>query len=276
MLCRAKVNLTLHVGATIPTGQWQGYHPVESLVVFADFGDRLSFETAKDAHGLSITGPFGQSLSVESDNLILKALHACDAPATQVFLHKQVPVSAGLGGGSTNAAAILRAFDPKGRVDASSLGADVPVSRLSQTAIMEGIGERLTPLPGLGRIPALLVNPRVPVSTAAIFKAFDAEGPSVRPDRTRRTGTLLQRAQSGRNDLQSAAERLEPAISHIISAIADEPGCALARMSGSGATCFGLFETIDAAAASAKRLEQKGWWVMPCWLGDDEPLSLKV
>ncbi|MEL6687876.1 MAG: 4-(cytidine 5'-diphospho)-2-C-methyl-D-erythritol kinase [Pseudomonadota bacterium] len=267
MLCRAKINLTLHVGAPLTEGRWSGYHPLESLVVFADVGDTLVIELNHEAHKLQIEGPFSEGLTADRDNLILKALEACDAPQTSVTLTKNLPVSAGLGGGSANAAGILRRFG-NGDMDASILGADVPACYHSKTAMMEGIGEQVNPLAGLGRIPAILVNPGRPVSTGAIFKAYDLTIPMAEPEKTARSGSLLDRALSGQNNLQGIAIQIEPAIQDVLDALQAQAGCQLARMSGSGATCFGLFETIEQAEAAAKHVSQNGWWSVPTWLGD--------
>ncbi|MEM7729170.1 MAG: 4-(cytidine 5'-diphospho)-2-C-methyl-D-erythritol kinase [Pseudomonadota bacterium] len=271
MLCRAKINLTLHVGAPLPSGRWQGYHPVESLVVFADIGDHIAFgPSADDRHSLALNGPFAGKLQAGPDNLVVQALEACDALPTHAVLTKSLPVSAGLGGGSANAAAVLRAFDPQGEADAAALGADVPVCRLSRTAMMEGIGERITAMPALGRIPAVLVNPGVAVPTGEVFALYDAGTvPSV-PGTTVRSGTLLDRAVSGRNDLEETAIAIQPVIAELLARLGAQEGCALARMSGSGATCFGLFDTMEAAQRAARDLERDGWWVAPVWLGDDD------
>lgn len=267
MLCRAKINLTLHVGGPIASGRWAGYHPVESLVVFADIGDQLTFREGQGGHAMEIEGPFSEGLSASSDNLVLQALEACQAPPTRVTLTKNLPVSAGLGGGSANAAAVLRQFGSDGS-NAVDLGADVPVCFRSETSMMEGIGETLTALPGLGRLPAVLVNPGRPVSTGAIFRAYDATEPSENPATTARTGSLLDRARSGTNNLQSIAIRLEPSIKDVLQAIESQSGCELARMSGSGATCFGLFETSAQAREAARNLSTPGWWSVSTWLGE--------
>jgi 4-diphosphocytidyl-2-C-methyl-D-erythritol kinase len=269
MLCRAKVNLTLHVGAPIPSGRWAGYHPVDSLVVFADMGDVLDVsESRSGAHAISVDGPFGEGLSPGPDNLVTRALEACGIAPRHVRLTKNIPVSAGLGGGSANAAGVLRLFDKDHAVDAAALGADVPVCRLSQTAMMRGIGERVDPVEELGQVAAVLVNPRKPVSTATIFREYDATAPDAEPHRTSSQGTLLDRALSGRNDLQDVAARLEPSIGEVLHALQNTPACRLARMSGSGATCFGLYDTLDAAKDAASALEGRGWWVQPALLGD--------
>lgn len=267
MLCRAKVNLTLHVGAPLTSGRWDGYHPVESLVVFADFGDEIELTPALLTE-LSIGGPFGAGLSAGADNLISEALIACDAPAQSVFLTKHLPVSSGLGGGSANAAAIMREFDPDHKIDTVSLGADVPVCRLSQTAMMEGIGERVTPLSSLGTLAAVLVNPGVPVSTAEIFRRYDSRNPEVLPKQTARDGSLMHRALSGTNDLEADALMTAPEIGDVLTELRLQTGCELARMSGSGATCFGVFDTDTRAQCAAEALSRRGWWVVATRLGD--------
>ncbi|MGJ8559868.1 MAG: 4-(cytidine 5'-diphospho)-2-C-methyl-D-erythritol kinase [Litorimonas sp.] len=267
MLCRAKVNLTLHVGAPITSGRWSDYHPVESLVVFADIGDEITVEPATEDK-LIIGGPFGSGLTAGPDNLILKALRQCGAPPQSVHLTKRLPVSSGLGGGSANAAAILRMFDPYERVDDATLGADIPVCRLSQTSMMEGIGDQVSPVPNLGLLPAVLVNPGVPVSTSDIFRAYDSRHPPEVPRLTAREGGLLERALSGTNDLEAPAIVEAPEIGAVLTMLRAQPECDLARMSGSGATCFGLFSNDAAATRAADILSQYGWWAVATRLGD--------
>ena len=265
--CRAKVNLTLHVGAPLQTGRWANYHPIESLVVFADVGDLMTFLPASETT-LTIDGPTGTGLSAGPDNLILRAFRLCDAPPQAVHLSKHLPVSSGLGGGSANAAAVLRNFDPHGEVDDASLGADIPICRLSQTAMMTGIGEQVEPIPGLGTVAAVLVNPGVPVSTAAIFQSYDSRRPALAPKQTERQGSLLDRARSGTNDLEDDAKNVALEIATVLAALRAQPGCDLARMSGSGATCFGLFADQAAAARAAAGVSRPDWWVVVCQLGD--------
>lgn len=267
MLCRAKVNLTLHVGAPITSGRWADYHPVESLVVFADIGDDITVEPAIEDR-LTIGGPFGAGLTAGPDNLIIKALRQCGASPQSVRLTKRLPVSSGLGGGSANAAAILRMFDTDERVDDATLGADIPVCRLSQTSMMEGIGDRVSLMPNLGILPAVLVNPGVPVSTGDIFRAFDSRRPPEVPRQTVREGRLLERALSGTNDLEASAIVEAPEIGAVLKMLRAQPECDLARMSGSGATCFGLFANDNAATRAADVLSQRGWWAVATRLGD--------
>ena len=269
---RAKINLTLHVGRVIkdPSDPYYGYHPLDSLVVFADIGDELEIFDAEKTT-LSIGGPFGMGLTAEGDNLILRALKAANASPQSVTLEKHLPVSAGIGGGSANAAAILRMCDIDDVGMAVSLGADVPVCLRSETAHMTGIGEDVTLIPDMGQLHALLVNPRVAVSTGAIFKAFDAS-PDIRetPRPMRANGDLLSRALDGRNDLEPIAMAQVPVIGDVLRMLASQNGCQLARMSGSGATCFGVFESSRALrkAEAAIRAQAPEWWCVATLLGD--------
>ena len=269
---RAKINLTLHVGRVIkdPSDPYYGYHPLDSLVVFADIGDELEIFDAEKTT-LSIGGPFGMGLTAEGDNLILRALKAANASPQSVTLEKHLPVSAGIGGGSANAAAILRMCDIDDVGMAVSLGADVPVCLRSETAHMTGIGDDVTLIPDMGQLHALLVNPRVAVSTGAIFKAFDAS-PDIRetPRPMRANGDLLSRALDGRNDLEPIAMAQAPVIGDVLRMLASQNGCQLARMSGSGATCFGVFESSRALrkAEAAIRAQAPEWWCVATLLGD--------
>ncbi len=264
-LARAKVNLTLHVGAL----REDGYHPVDSLVVFADIGDELVFQPANET-SLSISG--ADDLPVDGRNLILRAMTLIDAPPHHITLAKTLPVSAGLGGGSANAAAVLRQFANPFRAHelAYNLGADVPVCCDSRTAMMRGIGEAVTPLQELGQLSAVLVNPGVAVSTGAIFKAMDAVPHAAVPRANKLTGSLLSRALAGQNHMQDFAIAQAPIINDVLRALAQQAGCELARMSGSGATCFGIFRSDAQAAAAAQAISanQKDWWVRACRLGD--------
>jgi len=210
-------------------------------------------------------------LTAEGDNLILRALTAAKAAPQYVTLEKHLPVSAGIGGGSANAAAVLRMCGVDDLHTAISLGADVPVCLRSETAHMTGIGEDVTLMPDMGQLHALLVNPRVAVSTAAIFKAFDAS-PDIRqtPRPMKISGDLLSRALDGRNDLEPIAIAQAPVIGDVLRLLASQPGCQLARMSGSGATCFGLFES-DRALRKAEvviRAQAPDWWCEATLLGD--------
>ena len=272
---RAKVNLTLHVGRIIrDADRFHGYHPLDSLVVFADIGDRLTAKPA-DAFSLDIKGPFGDGLDPGEDNLVTRAVRAADRMGadvdTALLLEKHLPVASGIGGGSADAAATLRllANDHPGLEEAAlQIGADVPACLTSRTLRMTGIGETLTPLPGLGQVDAVLCNPGVAVSTAEVFRRFDAGEVRETPRPQLHHGSLLERAQDGRNDLEPVAIAIAPVIGEVREALAGQKGCKLARMSGSGATCFGLFENADTARAAAETLSARGWWTVACKLGD--------
>ncbi len=278
----AKINLALHV-----TGRREdGYHLLDSAVMFAaDAGDRLRLEPA-DHTSLAIEGPFSAGLETDPGNLVLRAVHALQAAFPDqvgnysIVLEKNLPVASGIGGGSADAAAALNAViaasgarptpQQLARI-ALSLGADVPVCMASTACRMSGIGETVEPWAGAPRIHAVLVNPGVAVSTAAIFKSLAlvpgeaaGDGMGQMPgagDRDECLGWL----QHCRNDLEPPARALQPVIGEVLNAIAATPGCRLARMSGSGATCFGLYETADGAAAAAEVLRnaRPGWWVAP-------------
>jgi len=268
----AKINLTLHVGRVIkdPSDPFYGYHPLDSLVVFADIGDKIEMCAAKETT-LSIAGPFGKGLTADNDNLILRALMVAKSKPQNITLEKNLPVSAGIGGGSANAAAVLRMCGVDDLHIAVSLGADVPVCLRSKTAQMTGIGEDVTLMPGMGQLHALLINPRVAVSTGAIFKAFDSAvdiRDTPRPMKT--SGDLLSRAMDGRNDLEPIAMAQAPVIGDVLRLLASQNGCQLARMSGSGATCFGIFESDHTLrqAEAAIRSQAPDWWIHPTILGD--------
>ena len=180
-----------------------------------------------------------------------------------------------LAGGSADAGAAIRLLtilnnEPPLSNDWQILeiGSDVPVCHLSKTCIMESVGEKLTPLPGLGQVAAILVNPGVAMSTGTIFKAFDTGGET--SEFTLPSGSLLEMAKAGRNDLQDIAIGIEPVIQTVLDEIETQGGCQLARMSGSGATCFGLFETFKDAQNASAAIKNKypDWWVVPTMLGD--------
>lgn len=272
---RAKVNLTLHVGSV----QDNGYHPLHSLVVFADFGDVLDGQIAED-FSLKMIGPFAGDTPEGNDNLLMIAARVIagnnDVDARLAYkLNKKLPAASGIGGGSADAAAALRLLSRADHVDWSEhaesflpFGADVPVCFLSRTCVMEGVGEQIMPWPGLGQIPAILVNPGVGLSTKDVFDKFDAVGVSSKF--TLQAGSLLDMAKSGRNDLQAIAIRELPVIETVIDEIKNQTGCQLSRMSGSGATCFGLFPSLAKAKSAAKAIKKShpDWWCVATMLGD--------
>lgn len=265
----AKVNLHLHVVGRRP----DGYHLLDSLVVFADVGDRLSVSPGA-GFSLSITGPFAAGLDAEADNLVLRAGRALAAaggiePTGHLVLEKNLPVASGIGGGSADAAAalhLLRAFwglsTDLGDL-APALGADVPVCLSGAPSMMSGIGEIVAPAPALPNLGLVLVNPGVAVSTPAVFRArsggfswpaaFPAAGWTT-------TASLAASLRDTTNDLEAPARALVPAIGRALDSLAAAPGCLLARMSGSGATCFGIFASPEDAAVAAPTIGTPNWW----------------
>ncbi len=266
-IAAAKVNLCLHV-----TGQrHDGYHLLDSLVVFASVGDRLTIESADDLD-LTISGPQAANLPVSDDNLILRAARAFGGGrGAAIRLEKHLPVASGIGGGSADAAAALRGLSRLWGLplpDAATvlgLGADVPVCLISRAVRMTGIGETLTPIPPLPPAHLVLVNPGVGVSTPAVFRALPSKTnpPLPAPPRFASLPDVVRWLVDQRNDLEPPALSLAPEIATAKSALAAQPGCLLARMSGSGATCFGLFETAAKAETAAESLRRNhpNWWV---------------
>lgn len=282
-LAPAKVNLFLHVGPV----DGDGYHPLASLVAFADVGDRIVV-TPSDRLLLDVGGEFAAGLEGPGDNLILRALRALGEaagtgePPLAVTLDKRLPIAAGLGGGSSDAGAALRLardalgldLDDGALADiAGTIGADGPMCLFARTAWAEGRGDRLTPEPRLPPLPALLINPGVPSPTGEVYRAYDAAPPAgadpPRPPRSWDAATVIDWLAGQRNDLQAPAVARTPAIARAIAAASGLPDARLVRMSGSGATVFALFETPAAAAAAARRLSENHphWWIMPTNLG---------
>jgi 4-diphosphocytidyl-2-C-methyl-D-erythritol kinase len=285
----AKLNLFLHVGA--PGAD--GYHPLCSLMVFADCGDRLRADPA-EALMLRTHGPFAHELCAPADNLVARAAEALIArnrgpvaPVT-LSLEKNLPVAAGLGGGSSDAGAALRLLRDALGLEvsdadliqiASGLGADGAACLFGRPVMAQGRGERLSAAPGLPGLDAVLVNPRVAVSTAEVYRGFDAAGafgevelPATR-DAFESPEEVAAWLATLRNDLQPAAVALAPQIGAVLETLAGEPETLLARMSGSGATCFALCPGDIEAEALAERLEvmAPGWWVRRCRLGGPWP-----
>ncbi|SUZ31069.1 4-diphosphocytidyl-2-C-methyl-D-erythritol kinase [Roseibaca ekhonensis] len=264
-LAPAKVNLALHV-----TGQRSdGYHLLDSLVVFTQAGDILRGQEVQSGLTLRVAGPEAAGLAGDNDNLVLRAAHVMQAEGLALELEKHLPVASGLGGGSSDAAAALRLVARlTGRAlpeDVLSLGADVPVCMAATPCRMRGIGERVTPMPALPHMAMVLVNPRVGVSTPTVFAALARKDnpplPDPLPDWADFAQFILWLGKH-RNDLQAPACAAVPDIAQVLSAL-DNAGAALARMSGSGATCFGLFpdmERAERAAQTLRRVEPQ-WWV---------------
>jgi 4-diphosphocytidyl-2-C-methyl-D-erythritol kinase len=279
----AKVNLTLRVVGRRP----DGYHDLESLVVFASVGDALTL-AAGPRLLLTVRGPTAGLSGALADNLVLKAASALTEQVKglksgRFVLSKRLPVAAGLGGGSADAAAALRLLarrnhlaldDGRVREAARVTGADVPVCLDPRPRLMSGIGNLLSPPLDLPRLAAVLVNPRVAVPTKGVFETLGAPrvvlAPKVSEDYppTDRAGLMSYLADRG-NDLEAPAVALQPVVAEVLEDLRRLPGCRLARMSGSGATCFALFDNAKAAEAAARALRERrpGWWVRSAMLG---------
>jgi len=287
---RAKVNLTLRVvGRRV-----DGYHDLESVVAFADCADRLTLTIGPELR-LTASGPRAQECGAAADNLVIKAARLLSERVAglrlgEFTLDKHLPVAAGIGGGSADAAAALRllananglAVDDKRVIEAARLtGADVPVCLASRACVMTGIGETLLPLE-LPQMPCLLVNPRVPVATSEVFKALGLRNGELLvgvadviraavawPEPGASSADWIAALGEGTNDLEAPAMRIQPVISEVLSALRALPGIQLARMSGSGATCFAIFDSNEAAASAAQAIgrDQPGWWAHAGTLG---------
>lgn len=281
---RAKVNLDLRVLGR----RADGYHELESLVAFAGVGDTLSLDPDADL-ALTLAGPRSEGLTADDGNLVLRAARSLAAarPGLRLgrfHLVKCLPVASGIGGGSADAAAALRllarlngiaASDPILLEVAAGVGADVPVCLDSRARLMAGIGEKLGPVLKLPPLFAVLVNPGVGVETVAVFRALGLKaGEAVSEARAQEhaapasTAELLGYLGGTSNDLAAPAQRIAPVIDEVVGRLVASPGCRLARMSGSGATCFALFDDCMASAAAAKALqrERPNWWVTPTLL----------
>lgn len=256
----AKVNLSLHV-----TGQRaDGYHLLDSLVVFVDVGDQVSL-TQSDQMSLKVTGPYSSGVPSDKSNLVWRAAALCGLTA-DIALEKHLPNAAGIGGGSADAAAVIRGASQLGYTvqgDVSSLGADVSVCMSSEPQRMEGIGDCLKPVNGLPDLWMVLVNPRVDVPTPAVFSALKYKSNAPMADTLpewENVSKFCAWLDDQRNDLQAPAIENQPIIADVLAGLSD---ASLARMSGSGATCFGLYPSAQASAAAAVRIKQNNpdWWV---------------
>ena len=282
----AKVNLALHVLGR----RADGYHALSSLVAFAGVSDRVALAPGPEL-ALTVDGPTAGAAGPDADNLVLRAARNLAAllPGLRVgafTLTKRLPVAAGIGGGSSDAAAALRllarvndlATDHPALVEAArQTGSDVPVCLVPRLRMMEGAGETVGRPLALPPLFGVLVNPRVAVETPPVFAALGlargasfatpdgrpsgAGGPPAAPDRA----ALITALESLRNDLEAPAIRVAPAIAHVLAALRSTPACRLARMSGSGATCFALYDDCHAAARAARALagDRPGWWIKP-------------
>ena len=280
---RAKVNLTLRVNGR----RADGFHDLESVVAFADCADTLTLSPGPDLE-LKMSGPLAQACGETSDNLVLKAARLLaervpDMKVGSFSLDKALPVAAGIGGGSADAAAALRllaklnglARDDRRLVEVAQLtGADVPVCVNSLACVMSGVGETLQPL-SLPTMPCVMVNPRLPVATKDVFKALGLRNGELLvgatdvllqdrwPDPEASLEDWVEALAASSNDLEAPAMRVQPVIGEVILALNATNGAWLARMSGSGATCFAIYEnTAEAGRAAEKiRRDHPGWWV---------------
>jgi len=281
---RAKVNLTLRVNGR----RADGYHDLESVVAFADCADQLTLTPGSDLD-LKMSGPLAQACGDTSDNLVLKAARLLaervpDMKAGSFSLDKVLPVAAGIGGGSADAAAALRllaqlnglALDDRRIIEVAKLtGADVPVCVNSRGCVMTGVGETLQPL-SLPKMPCVMVNPGVPVATKDVFNALGLRNGQLLvgatdvllrdrswPDEAASLEEWVEALAASSNDLEAPAMRVQPVISAVISALSATNGAWLARMSGSGATCFAIYENTAEAGRAAEKLrrDHPGWWV---------------
>lgn len=279
-LAPAKINLFLHVGPLAD----DGYHPLASLVAFADVGDAVTV-TRAGALSLAVTGPFGEALAGEGDNLILRGLRALGeaagigAPPVAVTLEKQLPIAAGLGGGSADAGTAIRlaaqlldlGLDEAAlEAVAGVVGADGPMCLRARPAWATGRGDDLRDEPRLPTLHAVLLNPGVASPTGAVYRAYDdapaggADCPEPPADWS--PAAVIDWLAAQRNDLEAPALRVTPGIAEALTAMRAAPGCRLTRMSGSGATVFGLFEDAASASHAVGSLQRSGWWVRACVL----------
>ena len=260
----AKVNLSLHV-----TGRRaDGLHEIDSLAVFADAADLVEVDLSGPP-GIEVRGPMAASVPHDETNLALRAARLFGSDA-RIRIDKRLPAAAGLGGGTSDAAAALRLLERlSGRpvpAEAAALGADMPLCLLGAAARVRGIGERAAPVAGLPELEAVLASPNLPVPTAAAFARLDSRENPPMPDEIPAFASARELAawlRGMRNDLEAAAAALEPASVRIREALGAQTGCLLARMSGSGAAAFGIFDGAAAASAAAARLAaaHPGWWV---------------
>ena len=273
VLAPAKLNLALHVTGRRP----DGYHLLDSLVAFTRFGDRLTIATA-DEDSFVVSGPFAAGLEADDTNLVIRARDALrqtygNQSPVSIALEKNLPVASGVGGGSSDAAALLKGLADIWKLDASDadlariglpLGADLPMCLAAKPLLARGIGDEITPVPGMASLGIVLVNPGVAVSTANVFAALanrDNEPLPPLPTTLDFHG-LCNWLETTRNDLEAPAQRVQPAINGALSALR-KGGAHFVRMSGSGATCFGLFESGNVAkrAATTIRERKPGWFV---------------
>lgn len=276
----AKLNLFLHVGPVAD----DGYHPIASLMAFANVGDAIIMRPAP-LMAFTLSGPFAAQLSNGPDNLAVQArdrlLARCALPPEPfaLELHKALPIAAGLGGGSADGAAVLRLLGRQLGLErdllaeiAATLGADAPACLESRPVMAAGRGDLLSPAPGLPGLDLVLVNPVVASPTAEVYGAYDrgpvrtADLPTA-PASFATAAGLVEFLAACRNDLEPVAVALQPAIGAVLDALTGRPETLLARMSGSGATCFAICASAEAGAGLTEKLKDSGWWVRQARIG---------
>ena len=286
-LAPAKINLALHVTGLRP----DGYHAIETLVVFADYADAVSLAPCAEGRmGLTLRGPFAAALAdaPPADNLAIRAAIGLAAAAggkkqspMRIVLNKRIPVAAGLGGGSADAAAVLRLLNREWKLNLGEdklaaigrrLGADVPMCMASRPLIATGIGEIIKPVDGMPAMPIVLAHPGVAVPTASVFSRVGHAERSPLPEMPKGFRSLLDVIfwlRKARNDLEEPAAAESKHAGAAAKALRADPECLFARMTGSGAAAFGIFTTMDAAERAAARLREakRGWWVTPAMTG---------
>ena len=269
VIAHAKVNLTLHV-----VGQRaNGYHELQSLVCLTEFGDQIHLSPAAD-FSFQVIGPYAAGIPVDESNLVVQAAKFMAQKHSktldcQIILEKNLPMASGIGGGSSDAAAVMKALSQYWSVqlpnvdELMALGADIPVCVTTGLTLMQGVGEDVTHLSAAPNWGVVLVNPNVGVSTPAVFDALNSkQNPSMQDVAANCVDTAWLGDQ--RNDLEPPAMAMVPEVATVIEAISAAPQCRVARMSGSGATCFGLFTDIKYADEAASHLQQAhpDWWVI--------------
>lgn len=272
----AKINLTLHV-----TGRRADrYHLLDSLVIFADLGDRVVVREARET-ALRVTGPRGRETPADASNLALRAARLMNAPPLEIILDKRLPVAAGLGGGSSDAAATLRAIAEltgsplPGAAETAALGADLPVCLAGRPARMTGIGDVLAPAPSMPPFHLVLANPCVGIPTGSAFEALERKNNPPMPGTPKgwsEAADLAAWLSARRNDLEAPARALAPVIGEAVALLHATSGCLLARMTGSGATCFAIYAERREAEAAAAALQERRpeWWFASAapWAGE--------
>ena len=276
----AKINLYLNIiGQRV-----NDYHELDSLIAFAAHGDQIEVKKC-DHFKLEASGPFSETLPPINENLVIKAAKELARGTNYeggacIKLIKNLPVSSGVGGGSADAAATLKALNDLWETNlqnkdlmvmALRLGADVPACMLSKTARMSGIGDKLSKVSGLPNCGILLVNPGIPISTVNVFQLFEGDfSNQVKIPKIENSEAFFDFLSNQKNDLQDAAIKIAPIIKEVLNILTDDPNCRLARLSGSGGTCFGLYEDEATALFTAESMfgHFPDWWIQPTRLAD--------